>query len=74
MSYILTTLTFLPLLGVLILLFMKQEQGKAMKSLALAITLANFLISLLLLKDFDLAVAGVQFVEKYAWIPDYGIN
>jgi len=74
MSYILTTLTFLPLLGVLILLFMKQDQGKAMKSLALIITLANFLISLLLLKDFDLAVAGVQFVEKYAWIPDYGIN
>jgi len=74
MSYILTTLTFLPLLGVLILLFMKQDQGKAMKSLALIITLANFLISLLLLKDFDLAVAGVQFVEKHAWIPDYGIN
>jgi len=74
MPYLLTTLTFLPLLGVMILLFMKREQGKAMKSLTLAITLANFLISLLLLKDFDLSVAGVQFVEKVAWIPDYGIS
>jgi len=74
MPYLLTILTFLPLLGVMILLVMKREQGKAMKSLTLVITLANFLISLLLLKDFDLAVANVQFVEKYAWIPDYGIS
>lgn len=74
MNHILTTLTFLPLLGVLILLFMKREQGKAMKALTLAVTLANFLISLLLLKDFDIAASGVQFVERYAWISDYGIS
>ncbi|SEM58432.1 NADH dehydrogenase subunit M [Syntrophus gentianae] len=74
MPYLLTILTFLPLLGVAILLFMKKEEGKAMKSLTLAITLANFLISLLLLKDFDLAAAGMQFVEKYSWIPNYGIS
>jgi len=74
MPYLLTILTFLPLLGVMILLFMKREQGKAMKALTLTVTLANFLISLLLLKDFDLSVAGVQFVEKVAWIPDYGFS
>jgi NADH-quinone oxidoreductase subunit M len=74
MPYLLSTLTFLPLLGVVILLFMKREQGKEMKLLTLAITLADFLFSLLLLRDFNLAAADVQFVEKYAWIPDYGIS
>lgn len=71
MPYLLSTLTFLPLLGVVILLFMKRE---GMKLLTLAIALADFLLSLLLLRDFNLAAADVQFVEKYAWIPDYGIS
>ena len=74
MSYLLTTITFLPMLGVLILLFMNKEQGKFLKMVTLVVTLVTFLISLLLLKDFNLATANVQFVEKYSWIPDYGIN
>jgi NADH-quinone oxidoreductase subunit M len=74
MSYLLTTITFLPMLGVLILLFMNREQGKSMKMVTFVVTLVTFLISLLLLRDFDLATANVQFVEKYSWIPDYGIN
>jgi NADH-quinone oxidoreductase subunit M len=74
MSYILTTITFLPLIGVLILLFMNKEQGKSMKLLTFVITLITFLISLLLLKDFNIATSSAQFVEKYPWIPDYGIN
>ncbi len=74
MPHLLTLLTFLPLLGVLVLLLMKREQGRAMKALALAVTLANFLLSLLLLKDFDLAATGAQFVEKASWMPAYGIS
>jgi len=74
MSYLLTTITFLPMLGVLILLFMNREQGKSMKMVTFVVTLVTFLISLLLLRDFDLATANVQFVEKYSWIPDYGIS
>lgn len=62
------------MLGVLILLFMNKEQGKSLKLVTLVVTLVTFLISLLLLRDFDLTTANVQFVEKYAWIPDYGIN
>lgn len=74
MSYLLTTITFLPMLGVLILLFMNREQGKSMKMVTFVVTLVTFLISLLLLRDFDLTTANVQFVEKYSWIPDYGIS
>ena len=74
MSYLLTTITFLPMIGVLILLFMNKEQEKSLKVMTFVVTLITFLISLLLLKDFNLATSNVQFVEKYAWIPDYGIN
>lgn len=62
------------MLGVLILLFMNREQEKSMKMVTFVVTLVTFLISLLLLRDFDLATANVQFVEKYSWIPDYGIS
>ncbi|MCX5847394.1 MAG: NADH-quinone oxidoreductase subunit M [Deltaproteobacteria bacterium] len=74
MSYLLTTITFLPMLGVLILLFMNREQGKLMKLMTFVVTLATFLVSLLLLRDFSCTTASAQFVEKYAWIPDFGIN
>jgi NADH-quinone oxidoreductase subunit M len=74
MSNLLTAITFLPMVGVLILLFVDREQGKVMKLVTFTVTLVTFLISLVLLFNFDLSTPDAQFVEKYAWIPDYGIN
>ena len=74
MSYLLTVITFLPMMGVLILLFINREQGKVMKRVTFAVTLGTFLVSLVLLLQFDPSTPTAQFVEKYAWIPDYGIN
>jgi NADH-quinone oxidoreductase subunit M len=74
MRYLTTTITFLPMIGVLILLFLNREQEKAMKQVTFVVTLITFLASLLLLFHFDLSTPNAQFVEKYAWIPDYGIN
>jgi NADH-quinone oxidoreductase subunit M len=74
MSYLLTAITFLPMIGVLILLFMNREHEKPMKAVTFVVTLITFLVSLLLLPNFDLTTSSMQFVEKYPWIPDYGIN
>jgi len=74
MSYLLTTITFLPMIGVLMLLFMNREQGRQMKLLTFVITLVTFLVSLALLFNFDQFAVGAQFVEKYPWIPGYGVN
>ncbi len=72
---LLTMITFLPALGaVIIMLFMKKEQTKAIKGFATAVAVLDFLISLPLWFKFDKAEAGFQFVEKVSWIPTIGVS
>ncbi|MCK4603573.1 MAG: NADH-quinone oxidoreductase subunit M [Deltaproteobacteria bacterium] len=74
---ILTYVTFLPLLGVLAILFIPQrsESGKnAIRWASMVISTLVFIVSLRLYFDFDPDVAGFQFLEKYTWIPSYGIT
>ena len=62
---LLTMITFLPAAGaVIIMLFMKKEQTKAIKGFATAVAVLDFLISLPLWFRFDQSEAGFQFVEK----------
>jgi len=76
---ILSIVTFLPLLGVLfIALFVKGDDSRkgmiqAAQAIALITSLATFLVSLLILRDFDPSNTGFQFVEKYTWIPSFHI-
>ena len=72
---LLTLITFLPALGaVIIMLFMKKEQTKAIKGFATAVAVLDFLISLPLWFNFDQSEAGFQFVEKVSWIPTIGVS
>ena len=72
---LLTLITFLPAAGaVIIMLFMKKEQTKAIKGFATAVAVLDFLISLPLWFRFDKAEAGFQFVEKVSWIPTIGVS
>jgi NADH-quinone oxidoreductase subunit M len=68
---ILSTITFLPLLGALLILILRGDDEAAHRNarwIALWTTLITFAVSLLVLRDFDPAVAGFQFVEKYPWL------
>jgi len=68
---ILSTITFLPLLGALLILMLRGEDEAASRNarwIALWTTLITFAVSLLILRDFDPAVAGFQFVEKHPWL------
>ncbi len=68
---ILSTITFLPLLGALLILMLRGEDEAAQRNarwIALWTTLITFAVSLLILRDFDPAVAGFQFVEKHPWL------
>ncbi|HMB43994.1 MAG TPA: NADH-quinone oxidoreductase subunit M, partial [Luteimonas sp.] len=47
---------------------------QAARWLALATALATFALSIPLLTGFDMAGAGMQFVEQQAWIPAYAIQ
>ncbi len=72
---LLTLITFLPAVGaVIIMLFMKKEQTKAIKGFATAVAVLDFLISLPLWFNFDQSEAGFQFVEKVSWIPTIGVS
>ncbi|MEM1365757.1 MAG: NADH-quinone oxidoreductase subunit M [Pseudomonadota bacterium] len=68
---ILSTVTFLPLVGALIILFIGDDtpQGKKnIRSVALFTTVFTFLLSLLIWINFDAGNPGFQMVERTAWI------
>jgi len=60
--------TFLPLVGFLIILFLKPEQKNAIRAVALATSLAVFGAALWLLAQFQPQTAGLQLVVKQAWL------
>jgi len=64
----LTLVTFFPLVGVLVLLFIKQEQKDAARWTALITSLATFGISIAVLLQFDASNPDLQLVINLPWI------
>ena len=72
---ILSLLTFLPLVGALLILVQRGEEAtvaKTSRHVALWTSLVVFALSLVLWFKFDGTSAEFQFVEQYKWLP--GIN
>ena len=61
--YLLTVITFLPLLSVAALLMLRSDDHVWIRRIALAASLAEFVVSLLLLRGFDSANPDYQFAE-----------
>ena len=70
MSFLLSILTFLPLVGAAIVLLAPSDSLK--KGLAFGATIATFIVSLLLLPGWQ-EIPDMQFVERYAWMPNLDI-
>jgi NADH-quinone oxidoreductase subunit M len=70
----LTLLGLIPLLGSAGLSLMPREKELLAKQVALGITSFVALAGILSALSFDREVTGFQFVEKYPWIPAFGIN
>ena len=68
--HLLTVITFLPLLSVAALLLLRADDHVWIRRIALAASLAEFAVSLLLLRGFDPAAPGYQFEEFHPWIGD----
>jgi NADH-quinone oxidoreductase subunit M len=58
----------LPIAGALALLFLNKDNAKMIKGTALGISLATFLISIVLFMGFDQSNPGLQFVYEAVWI------
>ncbi len=72
--YPLTMVTFFPLLGVLVLLFLKPEQKNAARWTALITSLITFGISIAVLAQFDRTNPDLQLVINLPWIQVAGWN
>ncbi len=69
---ILTTLTFLPLVGALLLALLIKDE-KISRIFALWISLITFALSLFMLFKFDVSAEGFQMTEKFEWVDNSGI-
>jgi NADH-quinone oxidoreductase subunit M len=65
---LLTVITFLPLFSVAALLLLRSDDHLWIRRIALAASLAEFAVSLLLLRGFDPTTATYQFQEFHNWI------
>ena len=73
---ILSTVTFLPLVGALLILLIRDDGEAArrnIRNVALLTTAFTFVLSLFIWIGFDTNYAGFQMVEKVAWL-DSGIS
>jgi NADH-quinone oxidoreductase subunit M len=69
--YILSTLTFLPLVGALFILAIRGDDDVARRNIlatALSVTVINFLLSLLAWSSFDPSQPGFQLEDKVVWL------
>jgi NADH-quinone oxidoreductase subunit M len=69
---ILTIITFLPLIGALVVLLVRSE--RLIRWTSFFITVATLAGTLPLLRDFDKTTHHMQFVESRPWIPAWGIE
>jgi NADH-quinone oxidoreductase subunit M len=67
-AWILTAVIFLPVLGVLAILFIPKERHQAIRITALAASTLTFLLSLVMLAAFDRADPDLQMVVRLPWI------
>ncbi len=71
---LLSLIIFLPVSGVFFISLIKEEDTRNAKAVALWISSLTFLMSLVLLFQFDSYNAEYQFVEKHIWIESYNIH
>ena len=75
---LLTILTFAPLVGVVAILIIRHDDAEVVatnaRNVALFVSSGIFILSLMLWFTFDRSTADFQWVEKIAWMEDFGIE
>lgn len=73
-SCYLSLITFVPLLGVLVILFINRECPETLRWVTLVCMLIDFVLSLFVYFGFDPSIPSMQFVENHSWIQEWGIS
>src|SRR5205085_7736888 len=71
---LLSTILWLPIAGAIALVFFPPKATTAMKAWGFIVAAAVFVLSLGIVRGWDEAQAGFQFVENVPWIPQWGIS
>jgi len=72
MSYsfpILSYIVFVPLLGMVVLMFINKEKHNAIRWVSTFFAFVTLILTLIVLKDFNWATHEMQFTEMHRWIP-----
>ncbi len=72
--HVLSLITFLPLLGSLLIMFIPKEQKLLVRVFAAVAAAAALAVSLWLWSSFNGTTADLQFVEKWDWISAFHIK
>jgi NADH-quinone oxidoreductase subunit M len=72
--HILLIILFLPIIGAMLLLLVPEKNTKMVKLIAAVAASINLILSLIAYLNFDNKTEGLQFLEKYSWVPGYGLN
>jgi NADH-quinone oxidoreductase subunit M len=73
-NLLLTYLLLTPIIGSILVLFFKKEQIKIVRWFALLISLIAFIISLIVLFNFDSTKSEFQFVHQVIWISSLNVS
>src|SRR3990172_6451218 len=74
MENLLTYMTFIPLAGAVVVLLLPGKAHNLIRWVSAAATVPPLLMAIWLFQNFDGSKPGLQFVEKYQWIPAYNIS
>jgi NADH-quinone oxidoreductase subunit M len=74
MSHVLSLITFIPVLGILAILFVPKDKEHVIKILAAAFTFVPFVLALSMIGRFDFATKDFQFIEMMPWIQSLNVS
>ncbi|MBI2608779.1 MAG: NADH-quinone oxidoreductase subunit M [Deltaproteobacteria bacterium] len=73
-QHTLSLITFIPIIGILLVLSIPKTKETVLKYTALAFATTPFVLSLYVYQYFDLTSSKMQFVEQLNWIPSFNIE
>ncbi|MBN1136806.1 MAG: NADH-quinone oxidoreductase subunit M [Anaerolineae bacterium] len=73
-NYLLTFITFVPLIGVLLILLIPKEEERTIKQMSVGISFIPLLLAILLWFTYNQQTGGMQFETNEPWIPTIGVN
>src|SRR6056297_3057321 len=72
-AFLLSAIIFLPAVGAFFLAFLDSKAVDAIRMYSLGVTVATFVLTLILWTKFDYEVAGIQMSVVKDWIPNWNI-